>query len=139
MDATNFLNILAETPLISYQDYLSGVLRPAFDVVCSHNEVELAGSRYGGSPDLPEDFHLQEDLAAQSHLGQHWIFRLMKSKLMNGYFGQMSYLHIMKIFGMLYIRVKTIFWDTHHIVHLHTIQFQTRSGFRYLQLILTTN
>jgi uncharacterized protein YwqG len=56
MDVTNFLEILAKTPLVSYQDYLYRVLKPAFDVICSDNEVELAGSHYGGSPDLPEDF-----------------------------------------------------------------------------------
>ncbi|MBD1887265.1 DUF1963 domain-containing protein [Microcoleus vaginatus] len=56
MDITHFLQMFEQTPLALHQDYLCSVLRPAIDIIRCDSGINLAGSRYGGSPDLPERF-----------------------------------------------------------------------------------
>ena len=56
MDITNFLQMFERTPIALHQDYLCRLLRTTIDIIRSDSGISLGGSRYGGSPDLPEGF-----------------------------------------------------------------------------------
>ncbi|MHC5609516.1 MAG: hypothetical protein ACYTXA_00355 [Nostoc sp.] len=52
MDVAKFLQMFERTAIALHQDYLCRVLRTAIEIMRSDSEINLAGSRYGGSPGL---------------------------------------------------------------------------------------
>jgi uncharacterized protein YwqG len=71
MDIANFLQILEQTPIALHKDYLCRVLRTAIEIIRTDSEISLLGSRYGGSPDLPEGFEWpNHQLGLYRFLGQ---------------------------------------------------------------------
>ena len=53
MDIEELMRIVSASDLARHRDYLRGVVRPAIDILRTNAAPTLAGSRFGGSPDLP--------------------------------------------------------------------------------------
>lgn len=53
MNVERFMEAVAEFDLARHHVYLREVVRPAIDILRTNSSQTLAGSRFGGSPDLP--------------------------------------------------------------------------------------